>query len=238
MNLRAVLLALLLPGAVLAQAPGEYVTQWGVLRVSPAKGGALPFKLNTVGANRHICELEGAIRNGQARLEESSDDKKPCIVTFKLVKDNGIEVASLQDSACQVYCGARATFQDTYYLPPPSCAPSHVAGVRKRFKAAYDAKAYADALALLSPVHQKCEKFMQSNDFDWVSNDLAITQYRAGDVAACRKTLASLVELAQTPDKDIREGYPPSDAEAFLRLARAARANLKLCGQPVETKSK
>lgn len=213
---------------------GEYVfgAGFGVLRIAPDKGGALIFELNARGANFHICELSGVIRNGEARLDDSADEKLPCIVTFKLQKD-GIEVDSKHERACSTYCGARASFHGTYRLPPAGCAPSHVTRARNRFKAIYDKKLFSEARALLTPIVEKCSATLSDLDAAWIRNDLALTQYRDGDNAACRDTLKPWLELAQTPDATIEGDYPPSDAAAMLRIAQATRANMKLCGAPV-----
>ncbi len=91
--------------------PGEYVSGggYGVLRITPDKGDALRFQLNMRGANFYVCELSGIIRNGEARLQDSADEKLPCIVTFK-PKKNGVAVDSKHERACSTYCGARAHF--------------------------------------------------------------------------------------------------------------------------------
>ena len=219
--------------------PGEYVSGggYGVLRITPDKGDALRFQLNMRGANFHTCELSGIIRNGEARLEDSSDPKLPCIVTFKLEK-NGIAVDSKHERACSTYCGARAHFEASYALPPANCAPSHVRQARDRSKATYDKKLFAEARAILTPIAGQCSNWLTALDSAWVDNDLAITQYRAGDSVACRASLKPWLELARTPDKTIEGDYPPSDAAEMLRIAQATRVNMKLCGAPVTIDAK
>ena len=225
----------LMAGSVNAQIkPGEYVGTGGrgTLRVMPDKGDAMRFKLNTVGGNFHVCDLEGVIRRGEARMDESANDKLPCIVTFTSTKQ-GIEVASRHQGTCSTYCGMRAHFEGSYTLPPPECAPSEVRRSRDQFKAQFDKKFYTQARALLTPIVEKCTSLLNDYDEGWVRNDLALTQHRAGDSAACRATLLRLVDLARQPDELIKEGYPPSEAEEMLRIARATRYNMKLCGAPI-----
>ncbi|MBM3343140.1 MAG: tetratricopeptide repeat protein [Betaproteobacteria bacterium] len=219
--------------------PGEYVFERGrgVLKIAPGSGGAHKFHINTVGGNFHICTLEGVIRNGEARMAESAHDKLPCIVTFS-AKKNGIAVASKHERACSTYCGVRAHFDGFYTLPPPNCEPSRVRHARNQFKAAYDQKRYTEALALLKPVLDQCGSLLHDYDDGWVRNDLAITHHRVGNNAACRDTLLRWVDLARQSDADIKDGFPPSDAEEMLRLARATRFNLKLCGAPLATSGK
>jgi hypothetical protein len=43
------------------------------------------------------------------------------------------------------------------------------------------------------------------------------------------KTLAPLQEDAAMSDDEIRDNYPPSDADAWLPIVKAARFNLGLC---------
>ncbi len=227
----------LLLATVSAQAqikPGEYVSGGGlgVLRITPDKGDALRFQLDVRGANFHICELSGVIRNGESRMDDSAHEKLPCIVTFTSQK-SGIAVESKHGRTCSTYCGARAHFEGTYAVPPAGCAPSQVNQIRNRFKATYDQRLFAEARALLAPVVDKCSGTLSDLDHAWVRNDLALTQHRAGDSAACRITLKPWLELARTPDETIRGDYPPSDADAMLRIAQATRANMKLCGAPV-----
>lgn len=214
--------------------PGEYVYSggYGVLTVSADKGGTQKFELEVVGANFHTCSLAGVIRNNEARMEDSADDKQPCVVTFKPGKD-GIAVDSRHERACSFFCGVRARFEGTYAMPPAGCAPSLVRQTRNRFKAAYDKKQYAEARGVLAPVVDKCLGTLNHYGEGWVRNDMAITYYRTGELAACREVLKPWQELAGTPDSEIKDGYPPSDAEEMLRLAQATRANLKVCGAPV-----
>lgn len=215
-------------------APGEYVFERGrgTLRITPGSGDTLKFRINTVGGNFHICEVEGVIRNNEARMEESAHEKLPCIITFAAQK-NGIAVGSKHEYACSTYCGVRAHFDGFYTLPQPSCAPSQVRRARDQFKATYDRKQYAEALGLLKPVLEKCGALLHDYDEGWVRNDLAITYYRLGHTTVCRDTLLRWVDLARQSDAAIKDGYPPSDAEEMLRLARATRANMKLCGAPI-----
>jgi len=223
-----------LPNAHAQIKPGEYVSGggFGVLRIAPDKGDALRFHLNMRGANFHTCELSGVIRNGESRMEDSADTKLPCIVTFKVDK-TGVAVDSKHERTCSTYCGARAHFEASYALAPAHCAPSYVRRERDRFKAAYDKKLFAEARAILAPIAGQCSNWLTELDNAWVDNDLAITQFRVGDNAACRATLKQWLELARTPDKTIEGNYPPSDAAEMLRIAQATRANLKLCGAPV-----
>lgn len=222
--------------AALAQLkPGSYVMNpgYGVLEITTDKTGALKFDISVRGANFHTCNLAGVIRNGEARMEDSEDPKLPCIVTFKPGRD-GIEVGMRHERTCNAYCGARARFEGQYGRPPQGCTPGEIASARKRFKAAFDRKEFTQARALLTPVATQCVKTLDRYDEGWVLNDLALTQQRLGDNASCQATLKPWLELAQTPDEEIKTAYPPSDADAMMRLSIATRTNMRLCGAPVK----
>jgi hypothetical protein len=50
-----------------------------------------------------------------------------------------------------------------------------------------------------------------------------------GDFTACQRTLQSLAADAAKTDEALREKYPPSDADSYLPIVKAARTNIKLC---------
>ena len=226
-----VLLAFSLAAPVFAQgvAPGEYIGEGGsgLLKIEPAAGGAQKFTLEAYGANGHSCSVDGALRGRQARVP-TEDKEPPCVIDFK-AKGDGLDI-STQSNTCGYFCGARARFEGVYLKPAPGCATAEVKRTRTVFKQQYDRKAYAEARGTLAPVLEKCAKTLGSEDDSWIRNDLAITAYRLGDMAECKRVLEPLKELASNSYKEIREGFPPADAEVQLRLAKAARANLKLCG--------
>jgi len=213
--------------------PGEYLDgRGGYLLIKPPSGGNLPFTIHTVGMNMHTCDVEGRIgKNGQAILKPDGETYT-CTVSFT-AKPDGVEV-SLK-TPCGGYCGARAQFDGMFLKPAAGCDRAGVRKARADFKRHYDKKAFAEARTTLEPVLDRCIKTLGSNDEGWIRNDLAITLHRLGDSAACRKTLEPLAEDAAMTDAKIREDYPPADADAVLRVARATRTNLKLCqGQPAK----
>ncbi len=164
-------------------------------------------------------------------MPDSADAKMPCIVTFKPVR-NGIVVQADNEQACRAYCGARASFGGEYVRVPATCSRSEMAQTRQRFKAAFDGRRYREALNLLAPLFKNCNAQLTSFDKGWVSNDLALTQHRLGDNAACRSTLEPWTALAAKPDDIINTDYLPSEAASYLDIAKATRYNLRLCGSP------
>lgn len=133
------------------------------------------------------------------------------------------------DEACRYYCGARAGFEGEYVRPAPACQPASIAKTRAEFKRLYDRKAYSEAVAVLEPVLKNCSKTMYWLDIGWVRNDLALTHAKLGHREICRQLLQPLAEDAAQTDDQIRENYPPSDAENYLPIVKATRTNLKLC---------
>lgn len=215
--------------AAAGPAPGEYITEqgWGRLSIGPTARGGAPFSIESVGANFHICSLEGRIVGDTATLE--GDDDGDCVVRFRSGAQ-GIAVEG--NSACRTYCGMRAGFEGEYLRPATGCGDAERRATRDAFKRHYDAKRHAEALAALSPLLQRCARTLSWLETGEIRNDVAITQYRLGRRADCLRTLAPFEEEATLSDDEILGGYPPSDGEAWLPIVKAARFNLGLCRKP------
>ena len=200
---------------------GEYVFERGsgTLHVKP--DGA--FDLNTIGANAHLCELDGRIVRGEARL-----DNGPCVVKFATHGET-LVVTTNGAQQCRDNCGARATFEGTYTRATPACTNSAMRTLRKQFQQQYDAKNYGTALGTLSTALSACEKTLDWLTAGRIRNDVAVTQFKLGDKAACLKTLQPLAEDAAKTDDGIKEALPPADADNYLPIVRATRFNLKIC---------
>jgi len=220
--------SLALPAAAQKLIPGDYVTEggWGNLTLSPGPEGAMHFTIESVGANGHSCSLEGDLRNGKATLE-ALDENETCEVTM-VATSKGVEVHG--DDECRSYCGARAGFEGLYLQPAPECRYTAVASARKKFKRLYDAKKFAEARGVLVPVLTKCESTLDWLTSGRIRNDLAVTLHKLRDFTGCRAVLDPLTEDAALSDEEIREKYPPSDADSVMPIVRATRTNLRLCG--------
>ena len=200
---------------------GEYIYEGGngALRIKP--GGH--FDITTIGANAHTCALDGTIAQGQAKLADSS-----CVVSFT-VEGGTVRVGTNGADQCRDNCGARAGFEGVYTRPSPACTDKAVAASRQGFKRRYDSGDYPAALSMLAPVLSECDKTLDWISKGWMRNDLALTQFKLHDRAACLRTLAPLAESADKTDDAIKEEYPPADAEIYLPVVRATRTNLRLC---------
>lgn len=212
--------------------PGEYITAggWGTLTLSQERDGGMAFVIETVGANAHTCDLEGAVRDHVAVLDVG-DAGRSCTVRFARTA-GGIAVAALDADACRYFCGVRAVFEGEYLIPNPGCTHSERRATREGFKALYARKSYEKALQALAPLLGHCAGSLDWIESGWIRNDVAITQYRLGRLADCRRTLQPLAERAAGFDGE-RVDAPllPADHDSFLPIAQATRHNLKLCGQ-------
>jgi hypothetical protein len=203
-----------------APAPGRYLAAggWGHM-VLKASGEA---EMATVGANGHTCELSGKLEGWTIRARD-------CVVELKRLP-NGLRATSADDDACREFCGARAGLEGDYLIPPKGCDDAERAAARRDFKRLYDAKLYTDALAKLEPVRMRCKDQIGWLENDWLINDIALAQFRAGDAKACLTTLRPLAQDAAKSDDDLADQYPPSDFTRVAPVIKAARTNLKLCG--------
>ena len=221
---------------VLAQsiAPGSYEREggWGTFDVGRANsGGDQPFKIETVGATYHLCNVEGNLRDGRATVVDVPNTP-PCIVNFKPFS-GGIEIdTDGPQDACRAYCGMRAWFTGKFLQPAPGCSRDQRAQTKQTYKAAYDRRAYTDARSLLAPLLDHCKALLSVVDEGMIRNDLALTQHRLGDNASCRRTLDPLARFAHMSDAYVRERYPLSNVDEYTTLARATRFNFNLCGGP------
>jgi hypothetical protein len=204
-------------------APGEYVLEGGngtltITRVAKA----LSFKLEVIGANAHVCELEGTVTGDLGQVHSDA-----CAVQLK-VKGDAVEVAAKDAEACRSWCGARAWFGGRYLMPTPSCAAAQVKASRGAFKRHSAAHAFAEAKADLTPLLERCEPVLSRFDLWWIRNDLAITLHHLGDDAGCRSVLEPMTQLARTPDDELG-GAEPAFEDLYRKVAKATRANLKAC---------
>lgn len=207
-------------------APGNYQTEgdWGSLTIMDNR-----FKIFTMGANAHYCDLTGKIAGDKGYTDSegatnSSDEQ--CVIEFTTIPDGWVKVKAL-NKVCHSFCGMRAWFEGTYYLPPTGCASKEHMAARNEFRTYYDAKDYQRAYDLLDTHYKRCGKFMNWIEIDIVRNDLAITQYHLGHKDACLQILqeTKAYEYKNAADMNL----PPADHDAYLPTAQATWYNLKKC---------
>jgi hypothetical protein len=217
--------------SALAQTPpnGEYLTSSGSLSIRPGKGGSSTFQIDTVGANFHLCSLNGMVKDGMGYVEDEEKSEPQCLILFTIEKGR-INVSTQSDSACRRYCGARAMFEGTYLLPPAGCKLSVREVTRKSFLASYRSKDYSHAYDTLNEMYQQCHDFLNRVEIDSVRNDLAIAQFHLGHKEACLDILKDTIGATQTDEDKLSETrMPPGDFYAYLPIAKATWHNLKLC---------
>lgn len=218
--------------AARAQQPraGEYVREFGQgeLFIARASKRALTFKLDAHGPNAHFCTLEGEILQGVAMLDDAGSNAL-CKVQFEAVRA-GIRVRIEENpETCFRLCGVRGGFEGDYLKPALGCTPTELRATRSAFKRAYDMKVYVKARSLLEPVLAKCTKTLRYLDEGWIRNDVAIAQYRSGDLKACRRTLAEFGSDIEETEEQVYGRFQPNDAENWWPVVSAARTNKKLC---------
>ncbi len=207
-----------------APAPGVYVLDGGNGSLTIAqKGAATHFDIQVTGGNAHQCQLEGSVKGDQGQVTDDA-----CTVRFTATK-GGLEVKALSDEPCRAWCGMRAWFEGRYLVPSEGCTAKAIDAARARFKQHYAAKAWALAKADLQPLLDTCTPQLFRLDHWWIRNDLAVTLHHLGDDAQCLRTLAPMEELAAQPDDEVGAAEPTFQDE-YLKLAKATRTNVKLCG--------
>lgn len=212
-----------------ALSPGEYVTEggWGVLTLKKGTGQGTPFTLEAVGANGHVCSLDGEIRNGRAVV--SAEESSPQCITSFVVKGQSIDVAGNGAESCHDFCGARAYFEGRYVRAPAGCSSAERARSKETFNRLYKERKFSEASKALEPLLGHCAKTLDWLEDGSVRNDLAITQYHLGRYAECLETLSPLAKDAAKSEDELRENLPPSDFDSFLPIVKATRTNLRLC---------
>jgi hypothetical protein len=206
---------------------GTYVSDggWGTLNIIKDKSNTTKFDIAAMGANGHGCGISGNIIKNIATVDDEPEMK--CIVKFKETK-NGINVIPEGDG-CRGYCGMRASFDGEYLKITNNCLPSNIEKSRSEFKKLYKDKKYDEALAKLEPILNECSKTIHWIDMGWIRNDLAITYVKLKKFDVCAKVLFPLKDDAEQDEDDLKNNYPPIEAEMFWPIVKATKTNLKLC---------
>jgi hypothetical protein len=218
------------PSATLV--PGEYIGGGGFLRIGPAAGGVQKFEIATDNGRGFSCAASGALRGGRATLQ--GEGRKPCVIDFTPDQEGITSSVESEPGTCAGFCGMNGSLDASFAKPVPGCSLAQMKQTRADFKRQYDARAYGAARGLLAPLLARCGKLLTEDDDLWVRNDLAITYYRLGRGAECRKVLEPLQDMAATSDDELTAPLIRGEHERVLRGARATRTNLKLCGAPAK----
>tara|TARA_B110001454_G_scaffold219191_1_gene251101 strand:- start:19356 stop:20069 length:714 start_codon:yes stop_codon:yes gene_type:complete len=207
-------------------APGEYLAERGRghLLITARKKGQY-FKINGYGANGHSCFAEGISENNTNTQEDMGQDT-PCKITFT-PKSDLIQVSTTD--GCQGMCGARATIDQEYYKIDDICLGKNKNKNLKLFKTYYSKKTYDLAEKTLRKVYDSCKKYMSIFEELDVVNDLAVTYKNLNKKDDCLNLIKPFDEQADMSETDIKEGYPPADADSLLPIAKKLKFNRELC---------
>lgn len=201
------------------------------VRRDPGAGGRWHFDIETVGGNCHICGLSGRIvrtRQGWVGHTEEAWAER-CDIALQPQGRDAVRVTALTPEACQTFCGARAGFEHTYRRPPAACSDGQRRARRERALASHRQGLWTPAAQGLQALLQDCAGFMDPITLDRVRSDLALVQWRLGEPAACRATLAGTHAAGLADEAALREAMAPCDADNYLPVARAIWFNLRRC---------
>ena len=216
--------------------PGLYYNESGSATLGiyhSATPAALFFTLNSKNENGHECNVGGQIVNNKAITEEK------CVIQFIKTQDN-ISVTAPDEfgDACRNHCGAgNTTFSDDFLIAAPYCSSAD--HIQDEFSRNYKLAQYPKARDLLRVLLSKCERFMGWRTDASTRNDLAITEFRLKDNAACLKTLEPL-KSDFIDDHDISEmsfRYPLMDEDLVQAMIKTTRFNWKKCGGTLQIKN-
>ncbi|WP_342114327.1 hypothetical protein [Pseudoduganella sp. OTU4001] len=224
--------AILLLLALSAAQPVEYEREGGsgTLTISPGANGVKKFGISAFGANAHSCELGGTIKGNVGRVYENEPGQPECLINFAQ-QGGAIEVTAQSMEACSSMCGARATFEGKYLLPPPACTPGANKAAKAGFLELYRAKQYQQAFDTLNNWFAQCANLQHWMEADRTRNDLAITLYHMKQPSACLATLSRTYAAEMKSMKAVEAELAPLDYEAYASTAKATFHNLKICSK-------
>jgi hypothetical protein len=205
----------------------------GYLVISSADNKQLAFQLVAYGANRHTCGLTGTIEDNRGRASASAD-QSICLVDFHATP-NAISVqvdgAPGNFEACRAFCGARASFDRTYYKPPPGCTRPERQAIYQTFRQTEAAKEYSRAYGELQRVRNHCGRFFGWIERDRVHNHLALTLHHLDRNGECLTELGKTLASSADDEAALREDFfgEPMSFEEYLPTARTTWQVRGLC---------
>ncbi len=226
--------------------PGKYILtdDSGTLVIRKGEGKKLTFAIDTVGGNCHLCGVTGVISGAKGRADAWSEDgsEPACDIAFS-AKGTSIQVEALTDAACRNHCGARASFDGTYSMPPTACTAAARQKQRDTSLGLHKARRYSAAAQALEGLINQCGGFMNWIEIDQVRNDLALAQYRNGEFAQCLSTLSETRVGHVKDEEELASGngpvfLPPCDFDNYIAVARATWFNKSLCSKAQSNRPK
>jgi hypothetical protein len=198
------------------------------MTIKSLEDGKMSFSIESVGGNGHICSVTGSIDGTTGTAEdEGTANPETCKIAF-VVGRSFIQVKS-SSGDCRYYCGARAGFDGTYWIPPAACQSEQRGKRHEVFTARYREKQYAQAYAMLKAQFDQCVRFFNWIEIDGNRNDLAVTAFHLGRSGECRQILNKTIAAKYRSKEELREFMPPTDFDNYLPVAEATWHNKKLC---------
>lgn len=199
---------------------GTYVNgSYSSIKIT-TKNSQQQFVMEVIGANGHMCDAEGIIKGDKGFVTDDSE-ATPCELSFKA---NGSRLnIETQNEVCRNYCGARASLDGEYRMPPKLCEAKSITQQRSQFKIAYDAKQYEKAENILNRLLTQCDFYLYFEEKDSIKNDLALTLYHQNKADLCLEILKETIAL----DSDAY--LPPADQMTYEKTEKAILFNYGLC---------
>ena len=212
---------------------GEYITRGGhgVLEIKPVQA-SIPqsFEISTVGANGHICDVKGKIRNRQSRVSTHEDGSEICHIKFHQESNGAITVDAEPNQACRNFCGMRAFFADTYLIPADGCSIDQLTTLNERAKSALKENQHAQTREITSQVLAQCEATLRWESSLELRLLLTHASVELGDSEKCREAMGEVIHAALVDPVAIEMPLPPAEHYFFTKLLEDIRPAAVRCG--------
>jgi hypothetical protein len=217
--------------------PGEYFREEdsGTLTIRPREPGKLSFEIESVGGNCHSCSVSGVISGaiGLAESEGADGSVGKCKISF-LASRFEIDVNPITQEECRMYCGARAKFDGTYFLPTAECTRAGRQKQRDSFLDLYRSRRFAKAAVKIQGLIGQCSKFMDWTELDQARNDLALAQYHNGEIQQCLATLNTTIAATVENGEELKKRsvpfvLSPCFFDNYIEVAKSIWFNKALC---------
>jgi hypothetical protein len=219
----------------------------GTLSIATRADGSLAFEIEADGANLHTCSVSGTIQDGASRILSPSGGGDACVIDFHAASDpardpapgsgpDAIEVSvngtAENFEACRAFCGARASFDRTYFRVPSGCNTKARQDTYGAFKRAEKDKDYLSGLDILEPLQSRCGRFLGWIEQDRVHNHLALMLHGLGRDADCLRELGRTAAGSAGNEAVLNENFigQPMSLEAYLPTAHTTWTIRRRCG--------
>lgn len=187
------------------------------------------FVLWDYGANGHTCNLSGTVVQDQAAFSDPLNKSSVCVVKF-IPSAGGIRVQATPQETCAnvAGCGSNVTVGGFYTTVPAGCLNTP-AGYRSLFNVSYKIGNFVEALTHIKLHQEQCSRFEAVFEQQGIDNELALTQYRAGQYQDCRNTLTKWPNV-RLSFEELRDASPfPYELASVVPHWEKSQHILALC---------